>query len=216
MLINLRNALMTGSGGSMPATEVDYIDGNLSRNSYIELGIHPNTNSEYELETIVYDTSYNNKTICAALDTSPSLFWFFLAQTFNRKLDLNYGSNGADDAGIVCFVNSHRMKIRSFLANGVQKGWVTDISAGGNEALVTNTTFTAPANHTMSSTLRLFNRTNILADCVKRLGRTKLSVDGVLAFDLIPCLTDDGVYTMWNAVTGSFANKVGTFTGGMW
>lgn len=102
------------------------------------------------------------------------------------------------------------------ISNGSQRGWVRNVTSGGSEQLVTNTNYTMPTDYVFSSNLRLLNRTNIPSYGVRKIGRTKLSIDGVLAFDLIPCLTKDGEYTMWNAATGEFANKVGTFTGGMW
>jgi len=195
---------------------IDYISGIDKKTSYVELGIVPNFKDTYEFETIVYDTNFANVTICAALDTDSEWQWFFIAQTFNNRLDLNYGANGSDDVGKVCFVNEHIMSVKSYIANGVQRGWVKDITAGTDEELVTDTNFTAPIDYQFSSQLRLLNRTNILANGVKKIGRTKLRVNGELLFDLYPCLDGDNNYEMWNAVDNKFMELKGEFTGGFW
>lgn len=168
--------------------EVEYIGSvwqNSSVKTYIDICL-PSFSDVYDFEAIVYDTDYNNKTICAALDSSPSLVWFFLAQTFNRKLDLNYGTNGTDDAGSVCFVNSKRMHVWSHIENGIQQGWVQNLTDGGNKILVTNTQYSANPAYTFSSNLRLFSRTNIESPGVSRMEMAKLSINGTLRFDFQP------------------------------
>ena len=209
-----------GGGGSVPslpdgATEVDYVSANSSATAYVDLMIYPSFSLVYDFETEVYDTNYQNKTICAALDTSPSFVWFFIAQTFNNKLDMNYGTNGADDAGITCFTNRHRCYMKCHVENGLQQGWVTDITSGGSERLVTNTRYTGDSSYIFSAKLRLFNRTNLSPSGVYQMGRTKLSVDSVLLYDLVPCLYE-GSYIFWNLVTNSAMEMTGNFTGGYW
>ena len=83
--------------------QLDYIDGAGNSANYVETGIYPTFTQKFELETFAWNTDFNNIIIAGALDTSPSMVWFFLAQTFNKKLDLNYGSSGADDIGKTYF-----------------------------------------------------------------------------------------------------------------
>lgn len=212
----LGNQLVYEAGGVIPGTIVDYIDSGTTTSNWFDLGITPDWSKTYEFETTVYDENYGNRTMLAALDTSPTLVWFFIAQTFNNKLDINYGTQGADDVGITCFDNYSRYKVRTYVKNGVQKGWVQDLTNNQAEILVTDATFPAETSHTFSSTLRLFNRTNIASDGIMQMGRTKLSINGVLAFDLVPVLTDENEYTFYNTITKSFLNKTGEFTGGYW
>jgi len=197
------------------AEELDYLDSAAAQNKYFDLGIKPDFSAIYEFETIVYDTNYQNKIICGAIDSSP-MVWFFIAQTFNAKLDLNYGTQGTDDSGSVAFINNQRFRVKSIMGDGIQRGWVQNLTSGGTEQLVTNTTYPAYSGYSFQSYIRLFNRTNFLCSAILRMGRTTLKINGELLYDLVPCITFEGVYTFYNQVTKTFLTKTGNFTGGHW
>ena len=195
--------------------QLDYIDGAGNSANYVETGIYPTFTQKFELETFAWNTDFNNIIIAGALDTSPSMVWFFLAQTFNRKLDLNYGSGGADDIGQTCFVDSKIMHIKSLLENGNQLGWCSQL--GDDLQLVTQSSFTADPAYTFTSTIHLLNRTNINCAAPKQLGRTKLWIDGKLEHDYVPCLDLETTQVkMFDIIAQRETELVGTFTGGNW